>query len=73
MIFQPIRSQHLTVTPKNGKLPKMIFGKIKEDTPEPLPRVIPEKNNRKIVTSEGQKNTITVEPVAHHIACRSVQ
>ena len=31
--FLPTRSQHLTVTPKSEKLPKMIFGKVKADTP----------------------------------------
>ena len=42
IIFQLIRSQHLTVTPKIENLPKMIFGKIKADKSVPLPHVIPE-------------------------------
>ena len=33
ILFQPIRSQHLTVTPKSEKSPKMRFGKIKAGTP----------------------------------------
>ena len=39
--IQPIRSQHLTVTPKIENLPKIIFGKIKAYKPVPLPHVIP--------------------------------
>ena len=41
------------------KLPKMIFGKIKAHTPEPLPHVIPAKKQQKIVTSEGQEKAQT--------------
>ena len=33
----------------------MRFERIKVDTPEPLSHMAPEKNNRKIVTSEGQE------------------
>ena len=38
----------------------MRFGNIKADTPETLPHVIPYKNNRKIVTSEGQEKAHTI-------------
>ena len=41
--FQPIRSQYLIVTQKIDEFPKTIFGKIKADTPVPLPHVIPEE------------------------------
>ena len=37
----------------------MKFVKIKGDTLEPLPHVIPEKSNRKIVSSEGQEKAHT--------------
>ena len=37
-----MRSENLTVTPKIGKLPKMIFGTIKAYTPEQKPHVISE-------------------------------
>ena len=37
----------------------MKFEKIKVDTPEPLPHVTPDKNNRKIVSSEGQEKAHT--------------
>ena len=37
----------------------MIFGKIKADTPVPLPHVTPQKNNKKIVSSERQEKEHT--------------
>ena len=37
----------------------MRFEKFKADTSESLPHVIPEENNRKIVTSEGQEKAHT--------------
>ena len=37
----------------------MRFEKIKTDTPVPLPLFNPEKNNRKIVSSEGQEKVHT--------------
>ena len=40
IFFHPIISQDLTVTPKIEKLPKIIFGKIKADAPEPYPHAI---------------------------------
>ena len=46
ILFQPIRSQDLTVTPKIEKLPKMKFGKTKADTSVPIPHGIPEEEKQ---------------------------
>ena len=57
--LQPVRSQDLTVTPKIEKLPKTRFGKIKAYAPEPMTHVIPEKKNRKQLTSEEKEKSHT--------------
>ena len=65
LIFQPIRSQYLTVTPKLGKSPKTRFGKIKAFTPELHPHVIPE------VEKQGKSDIRMARKVTHKYNTRS--
>ena len=56
IILKPIRSQHLKVTPKSEKLPKMRFGKTKAGTTETLPHVTPKKITLKERHQKGKEN-----------------